>query len=109
MKVFSIMAAVVLSAVVLAGCGGASGGSFASPGTQALPCMQHQPKSPSSGYTDPAKQNTAAGFEVLRYYTANGDRPYCDHKGATKNDKAWAKLYLKLGADPKLVRGVLPR
>jgi hypothetical protein len=108
MKIIAITAA-ALCAVAVAGCGGPSGGSFASPGTQALSCMQHQPKPPSTSYTDPAKQNTAAGFEVLRYYTTNGDRPYCDHKAATKNDKAWAKLYLKLGADPKLVRGVLPQ
>lgn len=105
MKIIVITAAALLA---ITGCGGPSGGPFTSAGPQPLSCMRHQPTAPGADYKDPAKQNMAAGFEVLRYYTANGDRPYCDHKGPTDNDRAWARVYLRLGADPALVRGVIP-
>ncbi|WP_231104654.1 hypothetical protein [Haloechinothrix halophila] len=37
---------------------------------------------------------------LLRYYTSHGRKPYCDGAGPTDVDRAWARLYVELGADP---------
>lgn len=38
-------------------------------------------------------------MSILRYYTSNGAKPYCDGKAATDADQAWRKLYVRMGAD----------
>lgn len=91
--------------LALAACGGTDGPFQAGPGTYPLACMQHQKNTPSTSYT----KDTARGLAVLRYYTANGRNGYCDHKAPTTADKAWAHIYLKLGADPTAVQPILNR
>ncbi|MDN3358524.1 hypothetical protein [Actinomadura sp. DC4] len=96
--------ALALAALVtMTGCGGTSGTFDAGHGTAALTCMEHQRHTPPVNYTD----DTARGLLLLRYYTTNGTRPYCDHRHATPADRAWARLYLKLGANPSPVSSIL--
>ncbi|MFI6517627.1 hypothetical protein ACIBF1_18875 [Spirillospora sp. NPDC050679] len=71
--------------------------------TAALRCMRHQPYTPEDSYTSDSARNLV----LLRYYTANGNRPYCDGKPANTTDAQWARLYLKLGGNPASVRAVL--
>jgi hypothetical protein len=96
--------------LILAGCGPSppeSGPVFDNEGGVALTCMKHQPASPGARYTDPALKNTVEIFTLLRYYTANGNKPYCDRKPATGIDKKWAQLYLTQGAAPSNVAPIL--
>jgi hypothetical protein len=96
--------------LMLAGCGSSPpepGPVFDNEGGAALTCMKHQPASPGARYTDPALRNTNEIFDVLRYYTANGNKPYCDRNPATGIDKEWAQLYLAQGAAPSNVAPIL--
>jgi hypothetical protein len=86
----------------LAACGGNTG-PFQAAGESPPTCMRHQRNTPSASYA----KDTAHGLAVLRYYTANGRRGYCDHKAPTAADRAWAHLYLELGADPQAVQPIL--
>jgi hypothetical protein len=96
--------------LILTGCGSSSpepGPVFDNEGGAALTCMKHQPASPGARYTDPALRNTGEIFTLLRYYTANGNKPYCDRKPATDIDKKWAQLYLAQGAARSNVAPIL--
>lgn len=87
--------------LILAGCGPSPPGPgpvFDNEGGTELTCMKHQPASPGIRYTDPALKKTGEIFSLLRYYTANGNKPYCDGKPATGIDKQWAQLYVTQGA-----------
>ncbi|WP_235783659.1 hypothetical protein [Amycolatopsis orientalis] len=64
-----------------------------------LSCMKHQPQAPGSRYTDASHRRTDELLALLRYYTANGGKPYCDGKSVTDVDRQWVDLYLQLGAD----------
>lgn len=64
-----------------------------------LDCMRHQPQRPGARYTDAELQSTGETLALLRYYTANGAKPYCDGKGPTGVDREWADIYVRLGAD----------
>ncbi|MDQ6873857.1 MAG: hypothetical protein M3042_02165 [Actinomycetota bacterium] len=68
--------------------------------------MVHQTAPPDSDYTSGSKANTGKILRMLRYYNANGDKAYCDKKLANPTDNAWARLYVRLGADPEKVRRV---
>ncbi|GLZ41939.1 hypothetical protein [Actinokineospora sp. NBRC 105648] len=72
-----------------------------------LTCLNHQSAAPGPRYTDPAQRRTEETLAVLRYYTANTAKPYCDNQPATTTDRDWAKLYVDLGADPALVATLL--
>ncbi|MGH4024744.1 MAG: hypothetical protein ACRDRV_09180 [Pseudonocardiaceae bacterium] len=96
--------------LVLAGCGSSvsePGPVFDNEGGAALRCMKHQPVSPGARYTDPAMKNTAEVFGLLRYYTANGRKPYCDGAPPTEIDKQWAQLYVTQGAARSNVTSIL--
>ena len=69
-------------------------------GERPLSCLKHQAAKPGTMYTGREKADTGQVLAVLRYYVANGNKPYCDGKPATENDAAWVKLYLDLGAEP---------
>jgi hypothetical protein len=80
--------------LILAGCGSSPpepGPVFDNEGGAALTCMKHQPVSPGARYTDPALKNTVEIFTVLRYYTANGNKPYCD-QGQKTSDRHRQKM-----------------
>lgn len=103
MKRTSTLPLIVTTLIVAGGCG-SSGGSFeAGAATAPLTCMRHQKNTPAKSFAD----DTARTFTLLRYYTANGSRPYCDHRPATGTDKAWARLYAKLSGNPHPVAAIL--
>lgn len=72
-----------------------------------LTCMKHQPQPPGARYTDDTARGTAETLGLLRYYTANGAKPYCDGKGPTDIDRQWVEVYVDLGADRTNVAALL--
>jgi hypothetical protein len=72
-----------------------------------IACMAHQPAKPGARYTDADLRRTDETLPVLRYYTTNAEKPYCDGKPPTEIDKAWGTLYVNLGADRKNVETLL--
>lgn len=72
-----------------------------------LTCMKHQPQPPGARYTDDTARRTDESMGVLRYYTANGAKPYCDGQGPTDIDREWVEVYVELGADRKNVAALL--
>lgn len=72
-----------------------------------LTCMKHQPRAPGTRYTDDTARDTGETLALLRYYTANGTKPYCDGRGPTEIDRRWAGIYVRLGADRKHVAALL--
>ncbi|GAB3718269.1 hypothetical protein GCM10027598_29850 [Amycolatopsis oliviviridis] len=64
-----------------------------------LTCMKHQPRAPGPRYTDDNIRRTDETLALLRYYTANGAKPYCDGNELTEIDRQWIDVYLGLGAD----------
>jgi hypothetical protein len=106
---------VVTLGLLLATTGGAVGCSsepdpgpvFNNEGGQEVACMVHQPEPPGARYTDPAMRETAANLALLRYYTTNGSKPYCDGAAASEADREWAQVYLDLGGSEEKVTTVL--
>ncbi|SDY92377.1 hypothetical protein SAMN05661080_05034 [Modestobacter sp. DSM 44400] len=48
------------------------------------------------------------GARDLTYYTANGDKRYCDGKPpTTTTDKEWAQLYVQLTGNTTAVHQIL--
>lgn len=78
------------------------GGAFA-PAPGAATCQEHQKNEPNVDYTSAEEGDTAKVFELLKHYTANGRKPYCDGKPPSDLDKTWAKVFLGFGADPGLI------
>jgi hypothetical protein len=72
-----------------------------------LTCMKHQPQPPGTRYTDDTRRRTGETLALLRYYTANGAKPYCDGHGPTDIDRRWVDIYVRLGADRKNVAALL--
>ncbi len=96
--------------LILTGCGPSPpepGPLFDNEGGTSLTCMKHQPASPGARYTDPTLKKTAEILTLLRYYTANGTKPYCDTEPATGIDKQWAQIYLTQGADRSHIAPIL--
>lgn len=93
---------VPLALMVLAGCGASTGTFDDQAGT--LTCLRHQSHTPAAEYQG---GNTGRTLSVLRYYTANGAKPYCDGKSATATDRRWAELYVRMGADRTHVAPIL--
>jgi hypothetical protein len=92
-----VSATVLLVTAAMAGCGGPEGGPvFDNEGGRPVECMAHQQEPPGSRYLDTQSPefDTADLFAVLRYYTANGTKPFCDGAPATDADRAWAELYV---------------
>ncbi|MFK0251851.1 hypothetical protein ACIQUM_44740 [Amycolatopsis azurea] len=69
-----------------------------------LTCMKHQPQAPGPRYTDETLRRTDETLALLRYYTANGAKPYCDGNDVTDIDRRWIDLYIALGADAEKVK-----
>ncbi|MFJ7213108.1 hypothetical protein [Amycolatopsis sp. NPDC098790] len=74
-----------------------------------LSCLKHQPRGPGPRYTDDTLRRTDEILALLRYYTANGAKKYCDGGDPTEADRQWAGLYVRLGADRKNVAALLDR
>ena len=58
----------------------------------------HQNGKPTKAYEGGAGATTSDVLTFLAYYTANGNKKFCDGKAANSNDKAWAALYVTLDA-----------
>ncbi|MER6670248.1 hypothetical protein ABT256_37220 [Amycolatopsis japonica] len=69
-----------------------------------LTCMKHQPRAPGPRYTDDSIRRTDETLALLRYYTANGAKPYCDGNDVTDIDRQWIDVYIALGADEEKVK-----
>ncbi len=102
-----LLPALALGVLAVAGCTDDGGPVFTTEGGRETACMQHQAERPGSRYTDPERRNTAEVLTVLRYYTANGRKPYCDGAGPTEADRAWVEFYVSQGADPANVAPLL--
>ncbi|WP_406210175.1 hypothetical protein OH807_40160 [Kitasatospora sp. NBC_01560] len=98
----ALLPAVLLpAAALLAGCAGAGTGSLdAQSATPSPTCLVHQTNQPADRYTAGANSDTRSVLEMMRYYTANGTKAYCDGKPATSTDRRWTELYTDLGGDP---------
>ncbi|MFE3878632.1 hypothetical protein ACFXPX_30075 [Kitasatospora sp. NPDC059146] len=84
----------------LAGCGGEPDGRFdAQAGTPSPSCIQHQSQDPGSAYTGREKSDPKSVLEMMRFYTANGTKTYCDGRPPTDTDRHWTELYTALGGD----------
>ncbi|GHE25831.1 hypothetical protein GCM10018781_77760 [Kitasatospora indigofera] len=90
----------LLASPLLAACGGEPDGSFdAQPGTPSPSCLQHQAQDPGTKYTGGEKSDPRSVLEMMRFYTANGTKAFCDGKPPTDTDRRWTDLYAKLGGD----------
>ncbi len=66
--------------------------------------MIHQTRQPTTAYQAGEVAVSELELPMLAYYTANGDKPYCDQRPATATDRAWLTLYVADGADSARVR-----
>ncbi len=80
---------------------------FNDEGVQQLNCMTHQKQQPTAAYQAGGTAVSRLELAMLRYYTANGNKPYCDGRPPTATDLAWLTLYVHDGADPIHVRRYL--
>jgi hypothetical protein len=69
--------------------------------------MHHQTATPVPIDTPGLNEDPASVLAVLRYYTANGNKPYCDGEPASSVDRQWIGLYLAGGASRRNVRSAL--
>jgi len=92
-----------------AGCssGPEGGPTFDNEGGAELSCLTHQADEPGARYTDREMRNTGAVLALMRYYTANGTKPFCDDAAASESDRAWAQLYVDLGGAAERVSTIL--
>ncbi len=93
----TLVLAAVLPVAVLAGCSAGPGPVFDNEGYADVSCMRHQTDEPGARYTDSTQRNTAANLTLMKYYTHNGAKPYCDGQPANAKDRQWAQLYVSLG------------
>lgn len=105
----TLVLALIGGAAILTGCssGPEPGPVFDDEQRADIRCMRHQETPPGARYTESGLRRTEETMALLRYYTAHGDKPYCDGLPATEADRAWATVYVELGADPANVDNVV--
>ncbi|MFE0462976.1 hypothetical protein ACFW1A_27350 [Kitasatospora sp. NPDC058965] len=103
----AVLALAVALCSFAAGCGDSSsrGGFDAQPATPSPSCLPHQQQAPDTRYTGGTKSDPMSVLTMMRFYTANGTKAYCDGRPATATDRAWTELYRALGGDPSHVAG----
>ena len=91
----------LLAPLLLGGCslGGPQEGTFALPEADVVDCQEHQEVVPSDAYAGDGSSDTVAMLDLLRYWTANGDKPYCDGEPATEPDLLWAETVSRLTSE----------
>ena len=109
-RLISAVAATASAAALLTGCGSSGGAAFRTQaGVQAnaasQSCLVHQKSEPTAEYHGGTAGNTTEVLTFLAYYTANGNKKFCDGKVANDKDKAWARLYASF-ATAKNVAGI---
>jgi hypothetical protein len=99
----SALAGAVAAAVLVAGCGSSSAGgpvfktqSNLQINAAGQSCMVHQTQKPTKAYEGGTSGTTSDVLTFLAYYTANGNKKFCDGKAANSHDKAWAALFINL-------------
>jgi len=105
-------AAAALTTALTTGCSAGPAGTDPGPrfddgGAGDIAYMQHQAATPGPRYTEPGRRRSGEVLSLLRYYTANGAKPYCDGAAPTDADRRWARLYVDLGADRAMVAPLL--
>lgn len=116
-RLVSALTVVAAASLALTACGGSSGAparpsgspaaaatSFDDQGAGPISCMQHQRRQPTPAYQTKTASSSEALLRVLGYYTANGNKAYCDGKPPTAIDRQWLQLYVNSGAEPKNVQ-----
>ena len=93
-------------ALALAACSaqGSATAQFDDQGQSDISCMRHQEQTPGEEYFDEGNWDTVVSLSILRYYTSNGAKPYCDGKTATEADQGWRELYVRMGAEKNNLR-----
>lgn len=71
-------------------------------GSGPVTCQEHQTAPPGTDYAGGAEADTAKVFTLLKYWNANGDRPFCDGEPANDADRAWSDLVDRLLDDDPL-------
>ncbi len=101
----------LLAAALLSGCGGsaADGVLNTQSDTPSPTCLVHQSGDPAARYTAGEHADTLSMLELMRYYTANGTKAFCDGKPPTGTDLRWLALYTRLGGDRKNVPAAPPQ
>lgn len=108
---FAAIVGTLAAATLVAGCGSSSSGPAfkTQSGVQAdvatQSCLVHQKTDPTADYTGGPAGKTTDVLTFLAYYTANGNKKFCDGKAANAKDKAWAALYESF-AEASNVRGI---
>jgi hypothetical protein len=97
---------IVLAALALAACSteGTATARFDDEQQSDISCMKHQEQTPGEEYFDEGNWDTVVSLSLLRYYTSNGAKPYCDGKTATDADQGWRRLYVQMGAEKNNLR-----
>jgi hypothetical protein len=109
---FAAVVGTFTAALLLAGCGSSSNGaafqtqSGVAPDAAAQSCLVHQKASPTADYKGGTGGTTTDVLTFLAYYTANGNKKFCDGKPANAKDKAWGALYASF-AQAKNVKGII--
>ena len=106
--------ATVAAATLAAGCGSSSGGAVFKTqpdlvvNAASQSCLVHQTQTPTAAYKGGAGATTSDELTFLAYYTANGNKKFCNGKPANAKDKQWAALYVSLDtqAAAKNVKGI---
>jgi hypothetical protein len=97
--------------LAVAACGGKSTptthSTFNNESGHSISCMTHQAASPGNIDKPGVSDDPASVLAMLRYYTANGNKPYCDRKPATTIDRQWLDLYIAGGSSPTNIRRAL--
>ncbi|MEV8099865.1 hypothetical protein [Kitasatospora sp. NPDC085879] len=94
----------LLAAPLLAACATGRDDSFdAQTGTPSPSCLQHQSTLPGTRYTGGDESDPTAVLQMMRFYTANGTKAFCDGRPPTDADRRWTELYTQLGGDAQHV------
>jgi hypothetical protein len=77
------------------------------PNAAAQPCQLHQTDPPTTAYRGGQAGVPTLELPFLAYFTANGDKPYCDGRPPSGTDKQWAQLYVRLTGNAAAVHRIL--
>jgi len=80
---------------------------FDTQGSNPVTCMTHQRRQPTAAYRAGAAAVSELELPMLAYYTANGNKAYCDARPPTATDRVWLTLYVHDGAEPVHVQRYL--
>jgi hypothetical protein len=111
----AVLLAVLVAGPALAACSGGEPARQAvfhiqhgvQPDAAGQACQLHQTDPPTSAYRGGEASQPRLELPFLAYFTANGDKPYCDGKPSTDVDKQWAELYLQLTGNRVAIQRIL--